>query len=398
MRFRYWATTTDGTAQDGVLNAASPAEARRNLTARGLTILSLETDEDAVAVAARNRVARSLSGADKLAFFLHLSVLLKSGVPITDSLEAIAEGGSEALAATSAQVLKRVEEGHPLSQAMAATGRFHRVSISLLKIAEATGRLVAVCDRLADRIRKLQLRRQETIATLAYPLAIAAVSALLLFFLIYYMLPQFTPIFAELGGELPAMTRVLVALAEGPWLPVAAGLAVLTALGLYMAREHPNSQLFLEKLLYESPLVGPLAQKALMSRLSQDLALMVDLGVPIDRALGQLNDPTTGFYAMDEALRVAQVELRATGDLVGALLQAQRFPPLWVQMVQVGFESGKLSSMLSSYARLTDTEVEQGAESLTQMLEPLLLAGMGLTVGAIVLSAFLPMYQLLEKL
>ena len=401
MRFRYWATGEDGKAQDGVLNAPSPESARRKLEAKGMSVLSLETDDPLPASSTQPSpiaVADLLPARERLSFFLQMSVLLKSGIPITLALDAVAENAEEALAATADAVLESVEEGHPLSEAMARTAKFDRVTLSLLRIAEKSGQLVLVYERVANRIRKLQMRRQETVAALAYPAAIAAVSALLLAALIYFMLPQFTAIFAELGGELPALTRFLLFLGNGPWIPLMFGLLVLLLVGLYATRNQASSKLLLEKLTYESPLVGPLARKSLLSRLSTDLGLMLDLGIPIDKALGQLNDPTSGYYAMDEALRVAQVELRATGELVGALAQTELFPPIWLQMVQVGFESGRLPQMLNSYARLTETEVENETDSLTQLLEPLLLGIMGLAVGAIVLSAFLPMYGLLGKL
>jgi type IV pilus assembly protein PilC len=384
-----------GAPQDGTLEASSHADATAKLRAQGMTILALDSEQPASRPLVHH--PNLLKPSDRIHFFQQLHILLQSGLAITNSLDVVAQNSSEALSEVSHDVLTNIERGTSLFHAVEATEKFGPVIVTLLKVAERTGRLAAVCGRLTERLQSAESRRRDLISALAYPCSIGLVCAILIFLLLTSMLPSFTSTFAELGGELPLPTRILLEIGEGPLLPVLAASLLLFGLGLYATRGTPGSLLLQEKLIYETPLVGPIARKALLSRISTDLAMMVDLGITLDRALLYLADPTSGYYAMDEALKYARVELRASGDLDTAFPRSDLFPGVWVQMTHVGFETGRLSRMLESYAKMADFEVENDVQRVTQLLEPFMMISMGLIVGGIVLAAFLPMYSLVGK-
>lgn len=373
-------------------------EATRSLEQQGMTILELKAQSTVLPPEPQSKRPAQLRSSDQLNFFTQLEVLVESGLPITTALETVTKNSSPELTEASTEILTRVEGGHSISRAVAATERFHRVSVAMLRIAEETGQLGPVFARLASRMRSSLMRKNGVMSALAYPLAIGLVSALLVFFLLYFMLPEFTTTIAELGGELPWPTVVLLRIGEGPWLPLAAVLCLAGILGLWYTRDNPATQTLLEKLTYETPIWGSLMRKSLLVQLSSDLAMMTELGVPLEKAVKYLKEPTCGYYAMDEALDVAIVDLRATGEALPAFAAMGMFPPVWLHMVGVGLETGQLDRMLESYTEIASVEVEGETQTLIQMLEPMMLAVLGLLVGGIVLSAFLPMYSLIEKL
>ncbi|MCA9793089.1 MAG: type II secretion system F family protein [Candidatus Eremiobacteraeota bacterium] len=400
MRFRYWASADGGQARDGVVEARSLVEARTKLSRQGLTVLVLEPEGrvEPDQPQARQYQAELLSADERMLFHLQLSTLLASGVPIVEGLEVLSRSESPALNAVVEDLCVKICKGQTMAAAMTSCGAFGPVEISLVQVAEETGSLAQMFSRLANRLRELVTRRNNLVSALAYPAVILVVCVGLLGLLVGYMLPQFTSIFATLGNDLPWLTRLVLGLTSGPWLPMAALLVLMAAVSLwYSSRRGGSGRLLLEKFLYEAPLVGPLALKALLARLGSDLALMVYLGVPLDKALGLLGRPSSGYYCMDEALRLTRVELQATGDLAQAFRQSTLFPEAFVQMVVVGLEVGRLGNFLDQYARLANLETELALDNLLGLLEPLILMILGLGVGLVVLSAFLPMYQVLSQ-
>lgn len=399
MRFRYWCSDSQGHSRDGVVEARSPEEARRKLRGQGFQVLVLEPEgpvrpEEPQAERPRGR----LKADDRLMFHLQMSIMLRSGVPLTEAFEALAGSGSDELRHTAEEVAKRVAAGTSLSAAMGGVKQFSPVAISLVRVAERSGALTEMFARLAERLRRLLMRRRQLLSALTYPAVIALVCVLLLALLLGYMLPQFTEVFATLGGELPALTRFFINLSQGPWLPLLAALVLAAVGGLGLAyHRNEAARLLVQRLLYEAPLWGPLATRELLVRLTSDLALLVDLGVPVEESLGLLSRPSCGYYRADEALRVAQVELRATGDLNHAVAESGLFPPMLLQMVALGLETGRLGKFLADYSRLAEMEFESRLNDLLNLLEPLILALLGAGVGLVVLSAFLPMYKLLSQ-
>jgi type IV pilus assembly protein PilC len=394
---RYWAIDEEGNAVDGVLSTASVEEARAQLESKGMSILSLKPGKR-IQLKTPVKFSKALPAEDQLAFFLQLNVLLGGGLPITYALEALIDGVSDALGKVVEQVLTRVESGMRFSSAVASTEVFPRITITALRIAEQTGALSVVLGRLAERLRKAEARRRELISMLAYPLAIGLVSAGLLALMMYVMVPQFVTSFSQLGGELPGPTLFLIRLTEGPWLPLLGVLTVLGFGGLWVSRHSPTTRTVLEQIRYETPVLGVLSRKSLLCRVSENLAMMLELGLPLDKALRTVREPTTGYYAMDEVLKAALVELRETGNVMTVFEESVLFPPMWLHMTAVGLETGRMPQLLNSYSSLVEAEVESDTQSLTQMIEPLMLGFMGIVVGSVVLASFLPMYSILEKL
>lgn len=394
---RFWAIDEDGQAVDGVLHVADMEQAKAQLESRGMSILSLKPGSR-LSLISRGPVRRLLSPEDQLAFFLQLNVLTAGGVPITRSLEALSEGAGQELARVAEAVLARVEGGMRFSSAVASTEVFPRISVSALRLAEQTGALSTVLGRVAERLRRAEAKRKEMISHLAYPLSIAVVSAGLLALMLYVMVPRFVSTFGQLGGELPGPTRFLIKLTNGPWIPILGGLLVLGLGALWLTRASPTTRTLLEQLRYETPVIGALFRRNLLCRVSSDLALMLELGLPLDKALKTLREPTTGYYGMDEVLKTALVELRETGDLMSVLAESELFSSMWVHMATVGLETGRLGHMLTRFVALAEAELETDTERLSQMIEPIMLCLMGIVVGGIVLASFLPMYSILEKL
>ncbi|RJP22566.1 MAG: type II secretion system protein GspF [Deltaproteobacteria bacterium] len=393
--YRYKGVSRAGADAKGVLEADTPAQARKKLHAEGVFPLTLAEGAEG----RKGSVFPSLLGQSDFLPLLtrQLATLVGAGVPLVAALQSVA---SQIDDPQCRKVLLDVQEsvrgGAPLARAVEARPSvFPELYASMVRAGEESGTLGLALSRLADHLEEHARTRNRVRSALAYPLLMAVVAALVVVFLLTFVVPKIVGIFSHLGQALPLPTRVLIAvtdaLAAGWWaiLLFAGGATLLARRRLATERGKRSLDAFLLKL----PLVGRLAHLSALSRFARTLSTLVSGGIPVDRAL-RIVAPVVGNVVMGDSVVAAADRVVEGATLSDALRAHAEIPQTLIQMVAVGEESGTLGNMLDRAADAMDEETEARLSRLLSLLEPAIILAMGTVVAFIVVSILLPLLDI----
>jgi type IV pilus assembly protein PilC len=296
------------------------------------------------------------------------------------------------------EVRADVEGGLLLSEALARHPRiFTRLYVSMVEAGEAAGILDIVLDRVAFQIEKDTQIKRRVKGALMYPLMVLAFATLVLIGMLLFLVPIFVNIFAQLGGELPTMTKVVVGasnIVRSYWyilFPVVGG-GIWTLLRLKKTRK---GQRIWDKFRLRAPVgIGTVVLKVGMARFSRTLSTLIGAGVDIIRAL-EITGTTSGNTMIEDAVDIVRERVHQGIPIAVPLSENPLFPPMVSQMVRVGEETGELEKMLGKIADFYEDEVDSSIATLTSIIEPLMMIAVGLMVGIIIISMYLPMFKLL---
>lgn len=328
-------------------------------------------------------------------FTLQLSVLFSSGVPLLQSLEAIAIADLAGLSPCAGELRAKLEKGWALSAAMRSLpNAFDETLVGLVRIGERAGSLAATLQEATHRCERLLDSGQRLKQALVYPAVVSLVSGGMLVFMAYYMLPRFLPIFASFHISLPWPTRLLVSLVSAKVF----GLLLLSlfalALVLLARGKHPWVVAARQGILFDTPLLGRYNRLTAWADLCADLALMLRSGMLLSEALTLLERQTT-WIELAQALKRTRRRLVQGDEFIAAMAAEPAISRLVVGTLAAARESGQDERLLRSLARLLAEEAETLRVRLTSLFEPALIAFMGGVVGFILLACFLPVYQLI---
>lgn len=336
-------------------------------------------------------------------FSRQFATMINAGLAMVRCLDILSEQTEDKkLQQVLIQVRRDVEGGSTLSNALHKHPTvFSTLYTSMVKAGEMGGVLDEVLERLAGFMEKDFSLKKKVKSALTYPVVILVMAMCIVFFLVTYILPTFVTLFEGMSLKLPLPTQILIVVTKGarnpmviiPCLLLAAGLAfVLNQYG-----KTPGGKKQFDMLKLNVPIFGLLNKKVSISRFCRTLGTLLSSGVPIMQAL-----EIVGKASGNEIIAITVTKVRESireGESIASPLGASgMFPPMVTQMVAVGEETGNLDAMLSKIADFYDTEVEYMLASLTSMLEPIMIVGMGGIVGFIVISVFLPLYQLIGNL
>lgn len=335
-------------------------------------------------------------------FTRQLSTLLRSGVPMARAFDALVEQSIDPkLTRAVRNVSKDIKEGVPLARAMMKQNHvFSPIYVSMVRAGEISGAMDEILERLAGYLeREFALRKKVSSAT-TYPLFVFVISCVVTGLMTNVVFPVFIELFRGINVNLPWTTRALITLTHlcrnpAVVFPILGGLL----LGFFALRSYvrtPLGQRQWSWLQLELPLFGSVFHKVALTRFCRTLSTMLDGGIPMLHAL-----KTTG-YAMDNALMADLIQDIAQNMKTGVALSMpmedyRQFPPLLVQMVKVGEESGELSSMLRKLGEFYDAEVEAQLDAIVAIIEPLMIGAMGILVGFVLLAVFTPVYSLVQQ-
>jgi type IV pilus assembly protein PilC len=334
-------------------------------------------------------------------FSLQMSVMLNAGVPYLTALKSLTETSDSHLNQASRKVLKSIEGGSSLSGALSLLPEsFNPFFVNMVRINENTGRLGSALAELSGYLSREERQRMHVTQALIYPAFILLTSAAMVAFLVFYMLPQFMPVIAECGSEVPPLTAFLLFFTGNPRVMVnALIILVIAAIVCLPSYRTPMGIMSIQRAIYETPVLKTMFLSSLLARFSRTLAMQIKSGNNIVSSLLIISKETTGYYRLDDSVLEAIRMLRHEGSsLTEAMKSAGHFPSLMVSMVAAGEESGDLATILEKYAALQDMNSELAIGDMLKVLEPVMLLFMGVVVGFIVLSAFLPIFQLLKNL
>lgn len=348
----------------------------------------------------------SLKGVDEQAltvFSRQFATMINAGLAMVRCLDILSEQTEDKkLQQTLVQVRRDVEGGSTLSSALQKhSDVFSALYYSMVKAGEMGGVLDEVLDRLAGFMEKDFALKKKVKAALTYPVVILVMALGIVFFLVTYILPTFVSLFEGMNLQLPLPTRILIGLtkmARNPvFLLIFFGLGGAALWGLKMYINTPPGRKQFDNLKLQLPVFGLLNKKVAISRFCRTLGTLLSSGVPIMQALEIVGKASGNEVIADTVTRIRD-SIREGESIAAPLGASGMFPPMVTQMVAVGEETGNLDAMLSKIADFYDTEVEYLLSSLTSMLEPIMIVGMGAIVGFIVVSVFLPLYQLVGSM
>ncbi|MDH7601012.1 MAG: type II secretion system F family protein [Armatimonadota bacterium] len=326
-----------------------------------------------------------------------MSILVRAGVPLVESLQGLAEQTrSQALKASLEQMAADVSHGMALSDAFARQAKvFPALAAEMSRIAEAGGSLAETLGRLAAYLENSAEISRKVKSALAYPIVVLAISVVTVLAMVTFILPRFMKLFSQMGAKLPWTTKMLMGvshavLADWYWFLGA------VALGYYLGRRYLRSERgrsTVDALLLRLPLIGEIVHKIVLSRAIATMATLLASGVPMVKTL-ETSAAAADNHVVEQALLKAKQDVAEGTTTSQALRSAGVFPPLILQMVASGEKTGELPSMLeyvcSLYARETDAKVK----ALTSVIEPVMIVVLGFVVGFIAISIIVPIYSL----
>lgn len=336
---------------------------------------------------------------DLAVFAKQFSAMVESGIDVLRCLTILQrQTENPYLREVLSEVHDDVAEGQTLSQALAKHPRaFPRLFISLIRASEESGSLDVVLARLADSLEKEVSLRNQVAAGMKYPQVIAIAALIVLTVVMIFVIPVFKQMFASLGGQLPISTRILMTLAV--WMKKYWYVLVILYFGIPLIMRQVGQtaigRQFLDRAKLRLPVFGSLTQKVIVARFTRNLSTMLSNGIPILRAL-DIVDEAADNVVFENAIQRIRNSVKEGESIAGPMEAVRLFPPMVPAMIAVGEESGDLDGMLSKVADFYDGEVETMVKGLTSLLEPILISVMGAVVGFIVISLFLPLFNLIR--
>jgi len=334
-------------------------------------------------------------------FCRQFATMVNSGLPILRALAILADQTDNTeFAKVLIQVRTDVENGSSLSAAMGKHPKaFNNLFISMVKAGEAGGVLDDVLLNLADQIEKeVELRRQIKSA-MTYPVVVVALVVLILGAMLLFVVPQFETIYTQLGGQLPLPTRILLGVSSAVrnyWYIV----ALLAGVGGFLFRRYKRTdagRARVDAAKIRVPVFGPLFHKVALARFASTLGMLLRAGVPILQALDNVKE-TVNNRVIADAVDDVKTSVREGESIARPLSKHKVFPPMVVQMLAVGEETGAVDTMLDKVADFYNNEVTATVEALTSLIEPLLIAVIGGCVGAAVIALYMPMFNIINLL
>lgn len=396
-RFKFRALDSQGMAQSGMLQASDQAAAIAILHTRGLLLLHIET---AGGPGLRNTRGQ-LKGAALVSFTQQLATLLGAGQPLERSLNLLLkQSGRPQVRALIERIRDHVKAGKPLSAALEEEGdSFSPLYLSMVRAGEAGGALESTLRQLSDYLERSQLLRGEVINALIYPafLVVGVLGSLAL--LLAYVVPQFVPIFQDLGVPIPLITEVILAL--GQFLG-AYGLVLLAAIStaswiVAVRLRDPLRRQRYDRRLLGVRVIGPLLQRVEAARLTRTLGTLLSNGVALLQALVIARQVCTN-HALQAQVADAAESVKGGGTLASAFGAQPLLPDLALQMIEVGEQAGELDSMLLKVAEVFDVEAKRGIDRLLAALVPSLTVVMAVLVAVIMLAIMLPLMSLTSNI
>jgi general secretion pathway protein F len=386
--FEYKAVDKQGGILEGEMDARASNFVAEHLQAQGY--MPIQIDEATAGGSWLSSFGRARVSQDDIAMMTReIATLLRAGLPLDRAVEVVINlAANDEVAEILGDIRQDVRGGSSLYAAMEAQkGVFSRFYLNMIRAGEAGGALEVVMVRLTEFMERAKDLRETVKSALVYPAILVLVAVVSVIVLLIFVVPQFTQMFEESGKALPLPTQIVIAAGEffqaWWWALIAGGLALFALFKRQMA--DPDGRYRWDERFLNLPLVGDLIAKIEMARFSRTLGTLLDNGVSLLGALSIVKE-TMSNSVMAERLDEVATKLREGKGLGAPLMEAEVFPRLGVHMVMVGEETGRLSEMLIQVADVFDREVQTAVKRTLSLLEPALILGLGLVIGAIIMS------------
>ena len=334
-------------------------------------------------------------------FFRQFSVMIDAGLPLVQCLEILAANQeSQSFQKTLNGVRTTVEGGATLANAMRQYPLvFDDLTTNMIEAGETGGILDVILQRLATYVEKAVRLRSAVKSALIYPVAVVSIATLIVGALLKWVVPIFSNLFAGLGVALPLPTRItmgLSAFVQSFWWVFIVGTVGLV-FGIKQIRKHPRGRYYFDKFLLNMPVIGTLLRKIAVGRFTRTLGTLITSGVPILEGLA-ITAKTSGNAVLEEALMKVRKAIEEGRTIVDPLRECGVFPNMVTQMIGVGEATGAMDNMLQKIADFYEEEVDAATKDMLAMLEPAIIGMLGITIGGIVISLYMPLFAMIAKL
>jgi len=398
--YEYKVRDRSGSLKTGTLDAESPAQVASKLKAMGYAPFSI-----AEANAGLSKEIKLGSGHKKIklkdlaVFSRQFATMINSGLSLLRALNILTEQSENPeLARVLGEVRNDIETGNSLSASMAKhPDAFPPLMVNMTRAGEVGGFLDQVMLQIANNYEAEVKLRGKVKAAMTYPVVVLCIALLAVVGMLLFIVPTFAGLFKTLGGTLPLPTRILVTMSNGLKIGIIP-LIVLIIVGRVVWKKVKRTEQvrnFVDPLKLKLPVFGPLFQKIALTRFARNLGTMMKSGVPILQSLDIVSE-TTGNIVLERATRAVQESVRTGEALAKPLTEHPVFPPMVVQMMAVGEDTGALDAMLMKIAEFYDQEVEATTESLTALIEPLMIAFLGGIVGSMIVALYMPIFKIFD--
>jgi type IV pilus assembly protein PilC len=389
------ATTKAGEFRSGQIDAAGEDAVRERLTSQGLVVTKLKRKPLELSLPS---FGTGVKLKDLVVFTRTFSTMIDAGLPIVQCLDMLsAQSENRRFGNMLADVKNEVEQGKSLSDGMNRHPKvFDDLFRNLVAAGEAGGILDLIFRRLAVYLEKAEKLRRQVRGAMVYPTAIFVVGILVMAIMLTFVLPTFEKMFKDLGaGSLPAPTRFVLALShfavDNLLLIIITG--IIGAVLFVVARRNPTGRRLLDAALLKMPVFGPVVRKGAVARFTRTMGTLLASGVPILDAM-DIVARTAGNVVIQEGILYAREKIAEGKDIASPLLETGIFPPMVVQMIGVGEQTGAMDEMLQKIADFYEDEVDAAVATMTSLLEPIILVFLGVGVGGMLIAMYMPIFDI----
>ncbi len=397
--YAYSAINAQGIELKGEVQATDVSAARDALRQNGLLAQWVKENAAGAESTGRRLLKPKVKQKSLQVFSRQFATMIEAGLSVVTALVILEDQTDDkALKSVIDDVREQVESGALLSEGMARhPDVFSNLYVSMVEAGEAAGVLDIVLDRVALQIEKEMKIKRRVKGAMVYPLVVMTFAFLVLTGMLMFLVPVFVKIFDDLGGELPSLTKLVLHMSNllrGYWFIIfpVIGLAIW---GFLKYKKSESGRKKWDTIKLRIPMqIGSVVRKIAMARFSRTLSTLLGSGVDIMKAL-EITAQTSGNWVVEEATMRARLRVQEGAPIAAPIIESAVFPPMVGQMMRIGEETGELEKMLSKVADFYEDEVDAAIQTLTSIIEPLMMIGVGMMVGVIIIAMYLPMFKLL---
>ncbi|ROO27247.1 type II secretion system protein F [Salinisphaera orenii MK-B5] len=394
--FFWTGTDRSGSRVTGRTDGPNEATIKASLRKQGITPIRVRKQTTIFGLGGKRK--KKIKSADIAVFARQLATMMSAGVPLVQSLGIIAKGADNpSLAELVSAIRNDIESGVTLAQALAQHPQhFDDLFVNLVDAGEKSGALEALLDKIATYKEKTEAIKAKVRKALFYPSAVIVVAIVVMGILLYFVVPQFQSLFEGFGADLPAFTLLVIGLSEfvQSWWWAIIGAIGAAFYGFFQARRRSRAfRRMNDRIALKIPVIGDILYKAAVARFARTLSTMFAAGVPLVEAMDSVAR-AAGNIVFEEAILQMRDQVSSGVQLQLAMSNTGLFPSMAQQMVAIGEESGSLDAMCSRVADFYEDEVDNQVDSLSSLLEPMIMAIIGVLVGGLVIAMYLPIFKL----
>ncbi len=383
----------NGKRVKGEMSGQSDALIKANLRRQGVNPLKVKKKPKSLFSA-----GGKIKSKDITVFSRQLATMMSSGVPLVQSFEIVGRGHeNRAMQELILGIKSDIEAGGTLAEALGKHPKyFSELYVNLVTAGEQSGILEGILHKLATYMEKTEALKSKIKGALFYPIAVIVVAFVITCILMIFVIPQFQELFDGFGADLPALTRVVIDISEwfqARWYVLFGGI-ILAVVGFFQLKKRSlKFAHFMDRISLKLPIIGEILEKSAIARFGRTLSTMFAAGTPLVEAMSSVAGATGNIVFHDATLKMRD-EIATGTQLQVAMRDTKLFPNMVVQMVAIGEESGALDQMLGKVADWYEQEVDEAVEALTSLLEPIIMAVLGVLIGGLVVAMYLPIFKM----